>query len=338
MIQSGRKQITKELIEDYLHLLREKGRKELTIVTLRRTLFRWQESLPADKLLPDDALDQWAEELKKKPLTESTAACYMTAVGAFLKYLKDPNHIQKRGFYKEKKAAAQEHALTQNEYQRLLYTAKTMGHKRTYLLMKTICRLGIRSSEMAQLTVGSIQQGELRITKQVHARTIKIYEPIRSDLLTYAAERGIEKGPIFITRDGSPMQYFLISKEIKKECRRTGLPEDKGTPDSLFRTYLETQAMLCAESVGDADKRYLDYLQEEETIVGWDNFDVRQKAPIEERESRHTANIVVRTLGKSLRSEEKDQLAHKIGEALSETLTSQYTCEVTIQFKRKEEV
>lgn len=337
MKQTESLQIMPHMINEYLCLLKEKRRKESTIGVVRRTLSRWYESLPADKLLTEDALDQWAKELRKKQLTEKAFSDNVATVNRFLTYLEDPGLIQERGVYKEKKPAAQEHALTQNEYQRLLYTAKTAGHKRTYLLIKTICRLGIRSTELAQLTVGSVQQGEVRTTKQVHARKIKIYEPVRSELLAYAAERGIDEGPIFITKDGQPMQHFLIWKEIKKECRRMGLPEDKGAPNSLYGTYLETQATFCAESVEDLDKRYLAFLQEEEAIVGWDHFEGQQKASIEEGERLPTANVVVRTLGKKLRSEEENHLAYKIGEALPKDLTSQYDCEVTIVFKRKKD-
>lgn len=331
------KPITKALIEEYLRLLKEKGRKESSIGVARRTLYRWYESLPADKLLPEEAMDQWAELLRDKQLEEKTVVNNMAVLNPFLKYLEDPNIIQERGVHKEKKMAAQEHALTQSEYQRLLHTTKVIGHKRTYLLIKAICRLGIRSSEIAELTVDDVQQGELRITRRVHARAIKIYEPVRSDLLAYAAERGIDEGPIFITKDGAPMQHFLIWKEIKKECRRIGLPEDKGTPESLYGTYLETQATFGAETVDDIDKRYLAFLQEEEAVVGWDNIELQQKDSSEASESLPTANIVVRTLGKHLRSEEEDHLAYQIREALPKTLLSQYDCEVTVVFKRKED-
>lgn len=98
---------------------------------------------------------------------------------------------------------------------------------------------------------------------------MKIYEPVRSDLLAYAAERGIVEGPIFITRDGSPMQHFLIWKEIKKVFRQLGLPEEKGTPISLRGTYLETKANLGAKSVQEVDQKYIALLQEEETSIGW---------------------------------------------------------------------
>ena len=102
--------------------------------------------------------------------------------------------------------------------------------------------------------------------------------------------------------------------------------------------YLETKRCLSAKSVEEANQKYLAVLQEEEAIIGWNNSGVQQKPFSAEGERTPLPNIVVKSLGKELRSEEKDLLAYKIGEALSNDLTSQYTCEVTILFKRKEDV
>jgi hypothetical protein len=116
-----------------------------------------------------------------------------------------------------------------------------------------------------------------------------------------------------------------------------GMPEAKGTPSSMYDMYLETKRCLSAKSVEEADQKYLAFLQEEEATIGWNNLGVQQKPFREEGEKAPLSDIVVKTVGKMLRDEEKEYLAYKIGEALSETLTSQYTCEVTILFKKKEE-
>jgi hypothetical protein len=157
--------------------------------------------------------------------------------------------------------------------------------------------------------------------------------------LEYAAERGIDEGPIFIKRDGLPMQHFLIWKEIKKECRRMGLPEDKGTPESLYGTYLETQAMLCAESVEDLDKRYLAFLQKEEMIVGWNQSDAQKKAG-KKRKSTALADTMVKQYGNAfdgLSREEEDCVIKKLGESLSDILSRKYGCKITITYNRKED-
>ena len=229
-------------------------------------------------------------------------------------------------------------ALTRSEYQLLLHAAKESGNRRTYLLIKTIGGLGIRSIEIQELMVDHVKQGEMTITTREGIRTVKILEPIRSDLLAVAAESGIETGPIFITQEGFPMQHFLIWKQIKKVCRQVGLPEEKGIPSTLFDMYLETKRCLSAKSVEEANQKYLAFLQEEEATIGWNDPGVQQKSFPEEGERTPPADIVVEMSGADLRSEEKELLAEKIREVLSNTLTDRYICEVTILVKRKEDV
>ena len=149
---SENKKITIKLIEEYLRHLKEKGRKGTTVSSTRRTLLQWYRSLPEDKLLTEDAMDRWGEVLREKHVAAATVSNNMSMLNRFLKYLEDPDLIQELGFSKEREGTTREKAATRDEYQWLLYTARSMGYRRTYLLIKTICCLGIRSTEMPQLT------------------------------------------------------------------------------------------------------------------------------------------------------------------------------------------
>lgn len=134
----------------------------------------------------------------------------------------------------------------------LLQTAKEMGYRRTYLLIKTVVCLGIRTTEMAHLSVEGLTQETVRIPYWNKIRSIMVFDPIRAELLAYAAECGIKEGPISVTRDGQPMQHFLIWKEIKKVCRRLEFPEQKGTPKSLYQLYINTRNEVTKESAEEA--------------------------------------------------------------------------------------
>lgn len=330
-------QITFNLIEEFLGTLEENGIKKQSVQTYRRILQQWHESLPEDKLIAEDALDRWVVTLREKGIADNTLANKVSTVKSFLKHLEFPAALHIKVPPARRKKDPLECVLTRSEYQLLLHATKESGNRRTYLLIKTIGGLGIRSIEIQELMVDHVKQGEMTLTTREGIRTVKILEPIRSDLLEYAAERGIEKGPVFVTQEGVPVQHFLIWKQIKKVCRQIGLPEDKGIPSTLFDMYLETKRCLSAKSVEEANQKYLAFLQEEEATIGWNNPGVLQKPFSAEGERAPLTNIVVTTAGKELRSEEKDHLVSKIGEALSNTLTSQYTCEVTILFKRKED-
>ena len=329
-------QVTLDMIDEFLSDLEAQGKSKQSIDTYGRTLKRWYKSLPEDKMIAEDAQARWTAMLREKGVADRNITTYVSTLNLFLKYLGYPIVAREKVPYEQKKKAEVERVLTREEYQFLLRGAKEKGYRRTYLLIKTLGGLGVRNTEVPDLTVGSVKQGEITVTSWGVNRTVKIYEPIRSELLQYATERGIESGPIFITKDGEAMQYFLVWKEIKKVCRRIGMPEDKGTPITLYNMYQETKRTLPVQSVEEVDLKYQELLQEEEAIVGWDHVE-EQKTSVEESESLPAAHVVVKTLGKKLRSEEKDHLAYQIREALPKDLTNQYDCEVTIVFKRKEE-
>ena len=328
-------QVTSSMIDEFLSDLEVQRKSKPSIDTYGRTLKRWYKSLPEDKMVAEDASIRWAATLRENGVADANITIYVSSLNRFLKYLGYPVATRERLPYEQKKENELERVLTRKEYHFLLHGAKEKGYRRTYLLIKTLGGLGIRNTDVKDLTVGSVKQGEITLTSWRVARTVKIYEPIRSELLAYATERGIESGPIFITKDGEGMQHFLVWKEIKKVCRQIGMPEDKGTPITLYNMYQETKRTLPVQSVEDVDLKYQALLQEEEAIVGWDNIE-EQKASVEESDSLPKANVVVKTLGKRLRSEEKDHLVHQIREALPKDLTSQYDCDVTIVFKRKE--
>jgi site-specific recombinase XerD len=329
-------QVTAGMIDAFLSDLEVQGKLRPSIDAYGRTLKRWYKSLPEDKMVAEDASVRWAATLREEGVADANISTYVSIVNRFLKYLGYPITIRERIPYEQKKEKELKRILTRKEYQFLLHGAKEKGYRRAYLLIKTIGGLGIRNTEVQDLTVDSVKQGEITLTAWGVTRTVKIYEPIRSDLLAYAAERGIESGAIFITKEGKGIQHFFVWKEIKKVCRQIGMPEDKGTPVTLYNMYHEIKRTLPAKSVEEVDLKYQALLQEEEVLVGWDSVE-EQKVSVEERESQPAANIVVRTKGKRLSSEEKYHLAYKIGEALPKTLTSQYDCEVTIVFKRKED-
>ena len=329
-------QVTSSMIEEFLSDLEAQGKSKSNIDNYGRTLKRWYESLPEDKRVAEDASVRWAVTLSEKGVADANITIYVSRLNRFLKYLGHSVATRERIPYEQKKENELGRVLTRKEYQFLLRGAREKGYRRTYLLIKTIGSLGIRNTEVQDLTVGSVKQGEITLTSWRVARTVKIYEPVRSELLAYATERGIESGPIFITKEGEGMQHFLVWKEIKKVCRQIGMPEEKGTPITLYNMYQQTKRTTPVQSVEESDLKYQALLQEEEAIVGWDTVE-GQKESVEESKSLPKASVVVKTLGKKLRSEEKDHLAYQIREALPKDWTSQYDCEVTIVFKRKED-
>ena len=110
---------------------------------------------------------------------------------------------------------SEEKELTKAEYIRLVDTAKRKGNERLNLLLQTICGTGIRVGELSYITVEAAQCGEAVVSLKGKTRTVFIVRDLRRKLLCYAKERKIETGPIFITRNGTPMCRTNIWREMK---------------------------------------------------------------------------------------------------------------------------
>jgi integrase len=224
--------------------------------------------LPEEKLLMADALEEWERHLRETALVERTVQNRVYTVKRFLKYLEDPDSFSVQNKKKEAEPTP-EKMTNREEYHLLLQAAREMGYRRTYLLIKTMVCLGIRSTEIENLSVEGLKKGADWIPFRNSTRSITVFEPLRTELLEYAAERGIQEGAVFAKKDGLPMEHFLIWKEIKKVCRRIGLPEEKGIPKSLYQLYIQTRIDLAKRSAVDAEKNSRALLEQEEALIGW---------------------------------------------------------------------
>ena len=114
--------------------------------------------------------------------------------------------------------------LARSEYLRLLKTAKLMGKERTYFIIKTICCAGVRVQELPQITVEAVKMGNVVVTGQCGARKLHIPSVLREELLSFASRKGIESGPLFVTRNGVPMNRTGVNDSIKRPVSYTHLP------------------------------------------------------------------------------------------------------------------
>jgi len=135
---------------------------------------------------------------------------------------------------------SEEKELTKAEYVRLVETAKRKGNERLNLILQTICGTGIRVSELPYITVEAVNCGEAVVSLKGKARTVFIVRELRRKLLCYAKEREIETGPIFITRNGTPMCRTNIWREMKNLCEQAEVNPDKVFPHNLRHLFART--------------------------------------------------------------------------------------------------
>lgn len=133
---------------------------------------------------------------------------------------------------------AEEKELTKNEYKRLLAAAKQK--KQLNLVIQTICATGIRISELKYFTLYAIQHGEVCVKCKNKTRTIIVPGELRKLLLSYARQKEIKEGAIFVTRNGKPLDRSFIWAQMKKLCGIAEVSPSKVFPHNLRKLFART--------------------------------------------------------------------------------------------------
>lgn len=134
--------------------------------------------------------------------------------------------------------------LTRSEYHRLLQTAKVLGKERTYMLVKVLGSCNIRIQELPKVTVEALTEGKLTAMANGLRQTIRLPECLRKELLAYAERQGIGSGPIFISRNETPMLRTRVAATIKQLGVEAQIPEEKANACALRRLRMSTMASI----------------------------------------------------------------------------------------------
>lgn len=155
--------------------------------------------------------------------------------------------IQKKIFMEKEKE------LTKSEYQRLLTAAQRKKNKRLYYLMQTICSCGIRVSELSFITVEALKNKKADIRCKGKLRVVFLPKELCKMLTKYINEQKIQSGPIFVTRNGKPIDRSTIWKMMKALCKITGIDRGKVFPHNLRHLFARTYYCIQKDIVRLAD-------------------------------------------------------------------------------------
>ena len=186
------------------------------------------------------AAGAWKAALLEAKLAPATINVKLAAVNRCLVFLGwpafrvKPLRIQRRLFRDDSRE------LTRAEYLRLLETARALGRERLALLMETICAIGIRVSEVQNITVEAARRGKTEIALKGKIRTILLPGKLCRKLLKYARKRQIASGKIFLTKGGRGMSRGQIWAEMKALCQKAGVAASKVFPHNLRHLFART--------------------------------------------------------------------------------------------------
>lgn len=224
-----------QAFETYLYL-NEKSRA--TTVKYIRAVRRLTEFLQGGELTKRRLLEY--RELLMGQMKAQTVNGVLSALHAFLDFLGLQEckvkllKVQRQAFVDESRE------LSEAEYKRLLLAARAKGNERLYLLMMTICGTGIRVGELPYITVEAIRAGRAEIRMKGKNRTIILQKELCRMLLKYAKEQNIEKGHIFRTRSGKPIDRSNICHDMKKLCAKAKVDSSKVFPHNLRHLFART--------------------------------------------------------------------------------------------------
>lgn len=149
--------------------------------------------------------------------------------------------------------ASADRELTKDDYGRLLRAAKHKNDERLYLLMQTICSTGIRVSEVRHITVEAVHRGESEINCKGKRRRVFLPTQLCRILRQYIKEQKIKSGPVFITKNGKPLDRSNIWLAMKKLCAAAGVSDKKVFPHNLRHLFARTYYNLQMDIVRLAD-------------------------------------------------------------------------------------
>lgn len=190
----------------------------------------------------DDKADmiRFKESLIQKGYAVSSINSMLAAVNRFLEFMGAPDWKVKFLKVQRTSFVSKDKVMGKSEYLRMVSAANDCGNERMALLLQTICSTGIRVSELQSITVDALKKGEARIHLKGKIRQILLSGELCRKLLDYCRRKRIRRGPVFITRNGKPMDRSNIWKMMKQLAKRAKVKAQKVFPHNLRHLFATT--------------------------------------------------------------------------------------------------
>ena len=151
----------------------------------------------------------------------------------------------------------------------MLRAARAAGKLRVYVLIKLFAQTGINVHDLTNVTVEAVTAGAVSSGSGPGARTVRLPDKLRQELLEYCRESGIQTGYVFQTQAGGALSRTAVSDSIRVLCRQAGLDDTKSNPRCLRRLYLATQAEIRRNMEELVWQEYAALIEEEDKAAAW---------------------------------------------------------------------
>ena len=208
--------------------LQNRERSAGTVEQYLRTLRRLAAALPEGAATPE-ALRAWKTSAAAR-FAVSTVNCMIAAVNTWLDFAGAPE-LKLRSL-KSQRRTFSEHELTEGDFDALLSQARR-SEPDTAALLEAMSATGVRVSEVRFLTVEAAARRMAVIRLKGKTRELPLGESLCRRLLSYAKKRGITSGPIFLGRNGRPLDRRRIWEKLKALAKDASVDPKRVRPHAL---------------------------------------------------------------------------------------------------------
>lgn len=238
--------ITEEMLSRFQRYLKEEEKSAATIQKYMRETRNFARFLNGGDIQKEKVIAY--RVLLQKRYQARTVNGKLSAINAYLSF--SGNEDCKVRFLKVQHNAFidADRELGEQEYKRLLFTAKNQKDERLYYILLTLSGTGIRVGELKYITAEAVYAGGSEITLKGKNRKILLSGELKDKLVEYMECQNIRTGPLFRTRNGNPVDRSNICHEMKKLCIEADVSESKVFPHNLrhlfARKYFEIDKNL----------------------------------------------------------------------------------------------
>jgi len=223
----------------FVQYLQDKERSPATIQKYRRCLEQFFLWLPKEKTVSKANVVQY-----KNHLMESHAPggvnTILAALNGFFRFMNwndcivKPLHIQRRLFSDQKRE------LHREEYIRLVETARLRNNTQLELILQLMASTGMRVSEISYVTAEALECNRIQIHLKGKIRTILLPGKLCHKLRKFQRRQNIQSGPIFLSKQGKPVDRRWIWAQMKQLCAAAGVEKTKVFPHNLRHLFART--------------------------------------------------------------------------------------------------
>lgn len=231
--------IKAEMIKDFEQMLKNEEKSVTTIEKYVHDLQVFIAFLGEDTLVTKERVIAYKQKLRESYAISSINSM-LAALNRFFKQRGWYECIVKNLKIQRETFRSSERELTREEYERLVKAAEKAGKTRLSLIMQTIGSTGIRVGALFFITVEALHTRRAVVSLKGKTRTVLLPRELCQRLKSYIKQQGIQKGSIFVTRNGKPVDRSNILHEMKALWKNAGVSRKKIFPHNLRHLFAVT--------------------------------------------------------------------------------------------------